>query len=353
MNFFVTLLAAATASWVFFKFKIPGAVMIGALTGALTLNVLTDLAYMPQCAKFAAQIMAGAFIGCSFSRDDIKRLPTIAKPLTVIIAAFFILNMVLGFWIYYTTPLDLLTALMATVPAGMSDTPIIAAEIGADAGKVTILQFVRLVAGLAIFPSMISTYDRHACRVSPEGLCETTAHISDKSKMITLHPRIAVLITLATAITGGLFGQAINMPAGGLTMSMIAVIVLKLKTGIGQFPPLARRLTQLLSGAYIGCGMNAGDLAEMRFLVIPMAVILIGYTINCFVVGYILHRYFHMERKVAMLSVTPAGARDMALISADIGVFSTDLVVIQILRMILVISIFPQIILMIVRFAGG
>jgi membrane AbrB-like protein len=240
---------------------------------------------------------------------------------------------------------------MATVPAGMSDTPIIAAEIGADAGKVTILQFIRLISGIAIFPSMISAYDRQVSRFSVPEECETS---SEPGKCLNsrIPRRLIVFITLATAIVGGWFGLIIGMPAGALTMSMIAVIVLKLTTGFGSFPPFARRVTQLLSGAYIGCGMNGKDLAELRFLVIPMIIILIGYTVNCFVVGTFLHRVFKMERKVAMLAVTPAGARDMALISADIGVFSTDLVVIQILRMILVISIFPQIILLIVRFAG-
>ena len=139
-----TLLSAAAVGWVFFRLKIPGAVMIGALVGALVLNIFTGTAFMPVIAKLAAQIMAGAFIGCSFSREDLKRLPMIAGPLTVILFTFFVLNMVLGFLIYWITPMDLLTSLMATVPAGMSDTPIIAAEIGADAGKVTILQFIRL-----------------------------------------------------------------------------------------------------------------------------------------------------------------------------------------------------------------
>ena len=351
MNFLVTLLSAAAVGWVFFRFKIPGAVMIGALVGALALNVFTGLAYMPASAKFAAQIMAGAFIGCSFSRDDLKRLPMIAGPLTVILFTFFVLNMVLGFLIYWITPMDLLTSLMATVPAGMSDTPIIAAEIGADAGKVTILQFVRLVSGIAIFPSMISSYDRQVSRFTVPEECNTASTIGECTNS-RIPRRLIVLITLAAAIAGGWFGQAIGMPAGALTMSMIAVIALKLTMGFGSFPPFARRLTQLLSGAYIGCTMDGNDLAELRFLVIPMIIILIGYTVNCFAVGTLLHRVFKMERKVAMLAVTPAGARDMALISADIGVFSTDLVVIQILRMILVISIFPQIILLIVRFAG-
>jgi hypothetical protein len=45
-----------------------------------------------------------------------------------------------------------------------------------------------------------------------------------------------------------------------------------------------------------------------------------------------------------MLVATPAGATDMALISGDLGISSLDLNVLQIIRMITVVSIFPQII---------
>ena len=44
-----------------------------------------------------------------------------------------------------------------------------------------------------------------------------------------------------------------------------------------------------------------------------------------------------------MLMMTPAGASDMALIAADIGVNSPSLVVMQIFRMLMAASVFPQI----------
>ena len=55
---------------------------------------------------------------------------------------------------------------------------------------------------------------------------------------------------------------------------------------------------------------------------------------------------------MSMLAATPAGATDMALISSDIGVEDPDLVVIQILRMVCVILIFPQVISLIVSLVG-
>ena len=43
-----------------------------------------------------------------------------------------LVNLVLGFLIWLCSPLDMLTAMLCAVPGGMSDTPIIAADLGAD-----------------------------------------------------------------------------------------------------------------------------------------------------------------------------------------------------------------------------
>lgn len=53
-----------------------------------------------------------------------------------------------------------------------------------------------------------------------------------------------------------------------------------------------------------------------------------------------------------MLLATPGGASDMALTAAEMGVFSTDLVFTQILRMVIVISVFPQLIQLAAKLMG-
>ena len=73
----------------------------------------------------------------------------------VLLASLLAVNLLTGLLIWRISPLDPLTAMLSCVPGGMSDTPIIAADMGADAGKVAILQFVRMSAGIGVFPSLI------------------------------------------------------------------------------------------------------------------------------------------------------------------------------------------------------
>ena len=53
-----------------------------------------------------------------------------------------------------------------------------------------------------------------------------------------------------------------------------------------------------------------------------------------------------------MLSLSPAGATEMALIAADLGVHSTNLVVLQICRLLAVRVIVPQILALLSNLIG-
>ncbi len=57
--------------------------------------------------------------------------------------------------------------------------------------------------------------------------------------------------------------------------------------------------------------------------------------------------------KKPMLITTPAGASDMALISNDLGVENTDIIILQVLRAVIVMSLFPQIINLILHIIGA
>lgn len=155
MNLFLTFIVGLGGGLILQRIKVPGGMMVGAVLSVMMLSIFSGAAYMPNGAKAAAQCLAGAFIACGVERGDIKNIPRLWKPLLILLVSLLICNLLLGFLIWRCSPLDLLTALLAAVPGGMSDTPIIAADMGADAGKVAILQFVRMSAGIGAFPSLI------------------------------------------------------------------------------------------------------------------------------------------------------------------------------------------------------
>ena len=89
MPFFLTLAVASAVGFLFLKGKVPGGVMVGALVGTVALNIGTDLAYMPAVARTVAQITAGAFIGASIRRDDVRRMPKLVKPAVILLTCLY------------------------------------------------------------------------------------------------------------------------------------------------------------------------------------------------------------------------------------------------------------------------
>ena len=154
-NILLTLLASLAGGMLFLKLKVPGGVLVGGIIGTTVLSMTTGMAEMPFTARLIAQIIAGAFIGSSVDREDLKKMKTIYKPFLIVMASLLVVNLTAGTLVYKFGPLDRLTSFMCCVPGGMSDTPLIASELGAQMPPVVIMQFVRMVVGIGVFPGWI------------------------------------------------------------------------------------------------------------------------------------------------------------------------------------------------------
>ncbi|MFV0497930.1 MAG: AbrB family transcriptional regulator [Candidatus Fimivivens sp.] len=334
MNFLLTLFVAALAGAAFYKMRMPGGVLVGAVVGIVGYNCFLGIAFMPYEAKVAAQIVSGAFIGVGVSREEIKQFRRLLKPLCILIGCMLVLNLVLGAALYELSDMDLLTAMLCAVPGGMSNTPIIAAEMGADSTQVAVMQFIRMCAGIGIFPSLIKYFaQNHEKVVKPAATAPKTGYSHG-----------GFLAAVAAAVAGGLVGEMSRIPAGALLFSIMATIAAKQFFPACMLPGWIKRLAQMLAGAYIGTGIGPQDISQMKTLLVPAVVMLAAYVLACILIARILSRCTLLSTSEGMLAATPAGASDMALISADIGISSPDVIILQIGRMLSAVLIFPNII---------
>lgn len=331
----LTLSVSALMGLLFKKIKVPGGIMVGALVGAAMLSISADMAYMSPMARVAAQITAGAFVGSTISKEDLKHFKRLFKPYAVLLSSMLAVNIVMGFVIHGLSGEDYLTSFLCAVPGGMSDTPIIAADMGANAPAVALLQFFRMVAGVGVFPSII------LAATKKESVSSSSTAKSDVHSSISL---ANVILTMVVASLCGVAGRLTGVPVGTLLFSMLGVLVFQLLTGRGAVPIWLKRVAQILSGAYIGSGLKLADVFHLRVMLLPALALILVYMGNCFFVSHVLHRRFGFSLREAMLIATPAGASDMALISGDMGVSNPDLNILQIARMFTVVCLFPQII---------
>ena len=197
--------------------------------------------------------------------EDLRHLPRVIRPYLAVMSTFLALNLAVGFFIWRVTDLDLLTSLFCAAPGGMTDTPLIALDMGADASMVAVMQFVRMVFGMACLPSIIVLADRKIegdQMVPEEG--QGTHSLERKKAHVSLRK---FLPTFAVALAAGILGKLSGVPAGTLSASLIAVIVLKFAGSAPTMPMWVRRLAQVVSGCCIGAGITRDQIFQLRQLV--------------------------------------------------------------------------------------
>ena len=311
----LTLLAGGLFGVIFVLLKIPNGLRIGAMLGSALLSVFFNAAYMPSFTRLLVQVIAGALIGCSMEKSDIKCLPLVIKPTFIMLLTFLVLNIAAGFLIYLSSPIDLLTALMCAIPGGVTDTPIIASAMGADTPKVALAQLARYILGVGIFPPMIFAWDNMRVKmetnknsggnISRDDIAHNNMEPQESIKRIksTVKSPIAFACTIAAALGAGILGSLSNIPAGTFLFSLIAVLVLRLCFDFAYLPPWIKKTALLISGCYIGSGISINDVRGFKFLALPIIIIIAGYIINCFITGKILS--FTLTEKKECLSPLP------------------------------------------------
>ena len=355
------------------RLNVPAGGMVGAFGAVAALSVLSaangaDLAWLPAETRIFVQILAGAFVGCSLDRDDLRNVRRLLGPIGLMIGWYLAFVLVLGFALAAVTDLSLPTALMSCVPGGISDVPIVAAAMGADSAQVTLLQLTRLLLGIGLLPIVIGA----AAKREPGKRSGKSRRKADDGSRPGLVPEMEpddfplpedkprrreraamTSVTLIVAATAGLLGQVTAIPGMTFTFTIAAVLVLRLGSGFAYVPRWMKRLCQFVAGSYLGAQVTAAQVLGLGTLVVPALIVAAAYTAGCFTLGHLQSRLFGYTATEGRLIATPAGASDMALIMEDLGVkVNSDVIIIQIVRLIVVLGLFPQIVNVVLHIVG-
>lgn len=342
--FFITFLIGAFGAYIAKKLKIPAPFMVGPMIFVGIFNSFTSIAYVYPWTRFLVQVIAGGFIGMSMDKEKVKTFKTMLKPAIVMIIGLLFLNISVGFFLYKTTKLDLLSSLFAAVPGGMSDMSIISSEMGADTSTVAIFQLARLIGVISLFPFLIR--EVHKRMSHHEDLTHKDVNVTQnintkKHKNINVNE---ILISLVISFTFGAFGKFTGIPAGTMIFSLIGISLMKISKDKGYMPLLLKQLAQILAGTFIGCGITKTVAYNLKSFTIPIIIMVLLYIILCGILGYIMSKLFEIDIITAMFCCTPAGASDMALIASDLGANTPNIALLQIIRLITVIVLFPSVI---------
>lgn len=149
------------------------------------------------------------------------------------------------------------------------------------------------------------------------------------------------VLTALIALLGGILGLKAKIPAGAMFGSMLSVALFNLITGTAFFPSDLKVITSSLVGAFIGVKIFRKDILNLPKIAIPaiiMIVVMLSYNIIC---GLLLAHFSDIDITSSILSMSPGGSSEMAIVAMDLGANTAIVTSVQVLRMMVIIGCTP------------
>ena len=349
----ITLLVAAAGGFVGIKLiKIPGGGIVVPMLFVAVFNVTTGQAAFPFHARVVAQSIMAAFLVAPITLAQIKSMRRVLGPALFVSSGLLVAVILIGFLSAHMSDMSLLTALFAAAPGGMADLVLISIEFGADPMQVSLIQSLRIFFIMMLCPLGNRFLIEWLERKNPD------YYLRAKQGKVDVPPRapppgnqqVNTALTLVVALGFGTLGFLTGIPAGALIFALMGACVFNICTNRLVMPSLIRRVAQVLAGAIIGSNIGGEDLFRLQTLLLPVVLVIGGLIAMNLILGLSLFRFSSLDLRTCMFATTPAGVIDMALIAAEMDGDGPSVALLQILRYVTTIVLFPQIFLLIVFF---
>jgi uncharacterized protein len=231
----------------------------GWLSGAIIAVAIAALARrpvrVPHVLQQAANITLGISLGASVTPDSVARMASWPASLAVLALAMACGSAVVVFYLHKVHDWDVLSALFASSPGGLSQALALAAETGADLRSVAMVQAMRVLVLSAGLPLIFAGFGITGSRPMGNAAVATVASMEE----------LAVLIVSATV--GAIVAYRLRLP-GGLLVGAMAVSGVLHATGLVQVNlPLPLAIVAfVVMGSIIGARFVGTDIWLLRRL---------------------------------------------------------------------------------------
>lgn len=238
-----------------------------------------------------------------------------------------------GLFICRVSPVDTATAILSSMPGGMTDVALMAPDVGADPARSTALQLVRYLIAILILPQV----NVQLCRkYAPESIgCPPEKRASARTGK-------NFLVTLAIAAVSGILGKLSHFPAGAMVFPMFAVATFNVRTGNAWLPKRLKLTAQCLAGVNIGVTITLAELLTFRELLLPAAAVAVNCVMVNYLLGFLIHKTCGLDLPTSLFASVPAGMSDMALVSLEQGGDAPKVAVLQLVRYLCVMAFMPS-----------
>lgn len=153
-----------------------------------------------------------------------------------------------------------------------------------------------------------------------------------------------IVLTLLVACFGAFVAVKLRVRIGALVGAMLFAGVWSAVTGLGEFPWIGRQISQLLAGAAIGVVVTRDKLGVLKRFLGPALFMIAGLLALNVAMGAFMHYAAGLDWITALFAAVPGGIADIAVISADSGADVSQVAMYQLMRMLVMLVLFPLII---------
>ena len=158
IGFVVLMIATGIGGFVFHRFRVPNAFVLGSLAVAIPLTAFqVDLSAMPQWASNTGQCLLGCALGSRFQRDFLQGAHRFVSAVVISVLVSMALSAAFGAGLAYASGLHPATLILGTAPGGIAEMCITAKALQLGVPLVTAFHVARLV---VILLTTVPVFDR-------------------------------------------------------------------------------------------------------------------------------------------------------------------------------------------------
>jgi len=203
--------------------------------------------------------MLGMLVGFRMTREELRSGVRALVPASVLSIILISTTLITALIVARLTYVDLVTALFATAPGGLTEMSVVSLGFGADGAAVTTVQLVRVLLALAIINILLKWFESKNEPASnqeqdDDAPAEETELAEDLKELGIAAP---------WGILGGFVGIVSQAPAGGIVGALIGAAAFRLLTGRPVPVSKYQLAVQALGGVVIGLSVSSDFLDEL------------------------------------------------------------------------------------------
>lgn len=343
---------------IFYLFRLPTPALLGAFTIIAALGLFGITVPQPHPHFILSlQILLGLYIGSKLNREICKQFYLLIKPVILTAIWSIVISIGVGMLLFAVIKLDIQTAILGASPGGVDVMCFVAYSIGADATTVGLLQVIRLVLILVLFPLLF----KRRYNITRNGIpVNFKSKIRDfwiknlaRENLQKLPQRLSnccsptLLKTVAIAVAGGCLGSILKLPAGGM-VGALAFTAGTAIAGVKLEPPPQHFhvLMQIGIGILLGVNISGDMFHQLQKFFLPVVTASILVLFLSFVLAMIIQKITGWEKVACYLAAAPGGFTPMIMLAAELDSHPFEVSMLQLARILTIQCIVPFLVLL-------